>query len=110
MFEDLRDSISLLWSWHWPAATGEVTEILIETVNRGERGEYRRLSVTYKFWAGNNGPYTGEGFWKPTFSFNEVHKLANAKRTLRAQRHVTVRYRPSDPSINRIDSSTWRRL
>lgn len=110
MFEDLRDSISLLWSWNWPVATAEITEILIETVNPGERGEYRRISVTYKFWAGNDGPYSGEGFWKPMFSFNEVDKLKNAKRTLRANRQVTVRYRPSDPSVNRIDSSSWRNL
>jgi hypothetical protein len=108
MFEDLRDSISLLWSGQWPTATGEVTELLLEVVNRGERGEYRRLSVTYKFWAGDDGPYTGEGFWKPLFTYNEIRKLANAKRALRSSRHVTVRYRPSDPSINRIDASSWR--
>jgi hypothetical protein len=110
MFEDLRDSISLLFSWNWPVATGEITEILIETVNQGEGNEYRRISVTYKFWAGNDGPYSGEGFWKPTFTYNEVEKLKNAKRALRAKRQVTVRYRPSDPSISKIDASSWRGL
>ena len=110
MFTNLRDSISLLWSWHWPTATGEITDILIETVHGGRNSEYRRLSDTYQFWAGNDGPYTGEGFWKPLFSLNDLNKLKNAKRKLRSRRTITVRYRPSDPSVNRADSSSWRDL
>ena len=67
MFEDLYDALSYLWSWNWPTAQGQITEVLIERVRHTRGGETVRLSVTYQFSVGTDGPFTGESFWAPAF-------------------------------------------
>lgn len=102
MFGDLYDSISLLWAWRWPVAHGQVTAVDIERIRRDNRYE-ARLAVAYEFSVGEDGPYTGESFWKPTFF--SVKRVASARRTIRIRDRVTVRFRPDDPSVNTIDRS-----
>jgi hypothetical protein len=108
MFEDLYDGMSFFWLWRWPDVEGHVTEALVECLHANTSYERCRLSVTYEFSVGNDGPYTGESFWDPSFS---------SKRRAHAARHkfhigqtVAVRYRRDDPSINRLDRSVWRQL
>jgi hypothetical protein len=107
MFSSLIDSLSLLFSWRWPKAAGEITAVDIDTAYN--RGAYR-LAVAYKFFVNNDGPYTGESYWEGGFSADRVSALLEAQKKLHIGQRVTVRYRPDDPSINRLDRSTWREL
>jgi hypothetical protein len=111
MFEALYDELSRLWSWRWPTALGEIVLVQIErfrpaTSNR----DTFRLSVVYSFSVGDDGPYGGESFWCPPFSFGAIKRLRRAKRKLHVGLPVLVRYRPDDPSVNRLDRSVWREL
>jgi hypothetical protein len=108
VFKNLYDSLSLIFSGHWPVATGEITAIDIEAV-RTDRGGHR-LAIAYKFSVGDDGPYTGESFWRPSMSLDEEGRLAAAKRALNERRSVLVRYRPDDRSVNRLDRSVSRAL
>jgi hypothetical protein len=98
MFDVIFDQLSYLGSWRWPVAEGEITDVLLD---RDE--DDWRVSITYKFSVGEDGPYTGESFWKPTFSWNAAKQLRSARRILRTGRAVQVRYREDDPSVNRLD-------
>lgn len=98
MFEDLYDAISRLWSWSWPFADGRVTEVLCERI--GQNKDRARLSVTYEFWVGSDGPYTGECFWTPVFF--EIKRVAAARKRVRRKQKVQVRYRLDDPSVNTL--------
>ncbi len=106
MFEDLYDEISLLWSIFWPVAEGVVTEVISERLGRDQ--QRIRLAVAYEFSIGEDGPYTGEAFWTPAFC--QKRRLADARRRIRRRRKVTVRYRPSDPSVNTLDGGIPRLL
>lgn len=109
MFEDLYDEISRLWSWRWPVAQGQIILVEIERVRRANaREDTLRLSVVYSFSVADDGPYGGESFWSPAFSFNAVKKLREAKRKLHAGLPVPVRYRSDDPSVNKLDRSVWK--
>lgn len=108
MFKDLFDEISLLWSWRWPIADGEITAVDIERVGRND--DRLRLAVAYKFSVGEDGPYTGEGFWMPAFSIGQVKTVHNARRTLHIRQRIQVRYRPDDPSVNRMAGGVRRLL
>jgi len=100
MFNDLYDAISMLWSWRWPVASGQVTAVDIERI-RESNGRYEaRLAVAYEFSIGEDGPYTGECFWRPAFC--SVRRVASARRKVRVRRPVSVRYRPDDPSVNTL--------
>ena len=66
------------------------------------------MAVAYKFSIGNDGPYTGESFWKPAF-FSKKRVLA-ARRNIRVHQQVIVRYRPDDPSVNKLDGRVWQNL
>ena len=103
MFADLYDAISYLWSFQWPEATGEVTAVDVEMDGRA-----LRLAVAYKFWVNDDGPYTGESFWNPAFNVNR--RVLEGRRKIRVRYPVLVRYRPDDPSVNRLDRSVWREL
>src|SRR5712672_107593 len=101
MFNDLYDVISLLWSWRWPLANGEITAVDVERV-RDSRGRHEaRLAVAYEFSVGDDGPYTGECFWTPAFF--SLKRVASARRKIRIRRRVSVRYRQDDPSVNTLD-------
>jgi hypothetical protein len=109
MLEDLYDSASLIFSHWWPRAQGEITEVGIERIPSGTGGrDTVRLAVAYKFLVGNDGPYTGESFWNPPRFTNK--KIIAARHNLRRRQAVIVRYRPDDPSVNRLASSVWRSL
>jgi len=108
MFGDLYDAISFLWSWRWPKTTGEITAVDVESM-RDSHGHVRlRLAVAYKFSVNDDGPYTGESLWNPAFFVNR--RVRTARHNLRIRQPVIVRYRQNDPSINRLDSSEWKRL
>jgi hypothetical protein len=101
MFSDLYDTVSLLWSWRWPLAHGQVTAVDIERI-RHSNGRYdARLAVAYEFSVGDDGPYTGESFWRPAFF--SIKRVASARRKVRIRSRVSVRYRPDDPSVNALD-------
>jgi hypothetical protein len=107
MFEDLYDSVRMLFSWWWPTADAEISEVTIERV--GDPTDNRlRLSVCYKFYVGDDGPYTGESFWQPKFTFRLVAQMRDARRTMRQKHRVPVRYRADDPSQNRLGREAWR--
>jgi hypothetical protein len=108
MFEDLYDALSMLWSWSWPTAPGEISLVEIERIGDGRNDERIRLSVCYKFWVGDDGPYTGESFWNPQLFIKKRIKAARTK--VRKGQTVLVRYRNDDPSVNRLDKSAWRGL
>lgn len=108
MFSELYDEISLLWSWRWPEIPGEVTAVDVEGIKNSRDRESFRLAVAYKFSIGNDGPYTGESFWQPAF-FSKKRVLA-ARRNIRVHQQVIVRYRPDDPSVNKLDRQVWENL
>jgi hypothetical protein len=108
MFEDLYDSISRLGSWRWPVADGVITEVLGEHIEFRSGEKRARLSVTYEFTVGGDGPYTGEGFWTPLFS--SIRRVAAARRKVHGHQRVRVRYRPDDPSVNVLDGGVARLL
>jgi uncharacterized protein DUF3592 len=106
MFEELYDRMSLLFSWGWPTATGEITAVDVERV--GDQQHHRfRLAVAYKFWVAGDGPYTGESFWDPKIC--SYKRVLAARHKVRVRRRVLVRYRPDDPSVNTVDRDVWRR-
>jgi len=55
-------------------------------MKHSEGGDTVRLAVAYKFSIGNDGPYTGESFWQPTF-FSKKRVLA-ARHTIKVHQHV----------------------
>ncbi|MCI0352219.1 MAG: DUF3592 domain-containing protein [Acidobacteriales bacterium] len=108
MFEELYDAMSRLLSWRWPEAVGEVTAVNIERVNAYKNRETFRLAVAYKFSVGMDGPYTGESFWQPAFFVKK--RVVGARHKIRVRQQVMVRYRPDDPSINKLDGRAWESL
>jgi len=102
MFGELRNALSCLWSWRWPEATGEVTSVILDTVPDLD-GEYLRLAVAFKFFVGEDGPYTGHSFWTPV---SRDRALA-ARERFHVHDEIAVRYRPNDPSENKIAPSVW---
>lgn len=110
MFEALWDELSRLGSWRWPVAQGEVTYAELEEFSGGDGGAELRLSVTYKFSIGADGPYTGEAFWQPRWSWNGLEKLQDALKEMHIGRPVGVRYKPNDPSVNQLHGGIDRLL
>jgi hypothetical protein len=108
MFNDLYDAISLLWSWRWPVAEGEVTAVDIERMRHDRNSDTARLAVAYEFSVGDDGPYTGECFWVPAFC--SVRRIASARRKPHIRDPLRVRYRPGDPSVNTLDGGVARLL
>src|SRR5579884_1244003 len=105
MFEDLYDEMSLLFSWRWPIAEGQITAVDVE---RNSHREIKQVAVAYKFSIGEDGPYVGETFWKPVF--NQKENAIRAKRLLRPGHAVQVHYRPDDPTVNTLAGSVRRLL
>lgn len=108
MFDDLYDSISLLWSWRWPVVDGKVTAVDIERIKHSRGGDTARLAVAYEFSVGDDGPYTGECFWVPAFC--SIKRVAAARRKVHVRAPLTVRYRPDDPSVNTLDGGVAKLL
>ena len=108
MFDDLHDAVSMLWCWRWPVAEGEITAVEIEPFAMKPDKETIRLAVAYKFSVGNDGPFTGETFWRPLFP--SVKRMLDAKDTFHISQQVPVRYRSDDPSVNRLDRCVWQGL
>lgn len=108
MFEDLYDTLRMLFSFSWPMAEAEITGVEIETIPHTQRQGELRLSVCYRFFVGDDGPYCGESFWKPTFTV--LASMEDAKQVMELKRTVPVRYRADDPSQNRLDRQAWRDL
>jgi len=108
VFEVLYDAVSFLWSWRWPTVDGRVTEVLVERLRHSRNPDTLRLSVTYEFSVGADGPYTGESFWAPAFCRNR--RVTAARHKIHGHQHVLVRYRADDPSVNRVDQSAWEGL
>ncbi len=98
MFDEIYDIISLSWSWRWPVAQGFVTAIDVE---RDRLRKKARLAVAYEFSIGEDGPYTGESFWRPVFC--EERKAGDGRKLIHLRQSVLVRYRPTDPSVNKLD-------
>jgi hypothetical protein len=108
MFSDLYDVVSLLWCWRWPVAEGELTAIEIEPFGIKPDKDTIHLAVAYEFSVGNDGPFTGETFWRPLFP--SVKRMLDAKDRLHISQQVLVRYRSDDPSVNRLDRRVWQDL
>jgi len=108
MFDDLYDVISLMWSWRWPTSEGKITAVDVERIHHSRGGDTMRLAIAYEFSLGDDGPYTGESFWEPSF-FAKKRVIA-ARRKLRTRQPVIVRYRTDDPSVNTLDRNVWRGL
>src|SRR5215470_2500864 len=99
MFREIYDAVSVLWVWRWSVVNGQITSVDVEQTKNHEY----RLSVTYKFSIGDDGPYTGEGFWTPALSYHGLEKVKRAQAALQIGQRVEVRYRPDDPSVNRLN-------
>ena len=108
MFDDLYDAVSYLWSWRWPVVGGEVTAVDVDRRRDTDGRDNMRLCVAFEFWVRDDGPYTGESFWAPSFFRNK--RVVAARRKIRIRKAVQVRYRPDDPSVNRLDHSVWSGL
>jgi len=108
MFRDLYDGVSFIWSWAWPTVQGEITAIDIERIHHGGHGDTFRLAIAYEFSLGDDGPYTGEGFWTPNFLGRK--RVIEARHHFHLHQPVTVRYRRDDPSVNKLDRTIWRDL
>jgi hypothetical protein len=97
MFSDLRDYISLLFSWRWPRIQGEITGVRI----LGGSG----LRLDYRFSLGNE-LYTGESGCPSWFAGAAIDVGGG----FRSGQPVTVRYRRDNPSVNKLDRSVWEDL
>jgi len=104
----LYDALSFLWSSWWPTADGEITEVITEQT--GDRNNSFRLAVAYKFSVGDDGPCTGECFWKPTLALNQLRTVRNARKRLHVRQRIAIRYRRDDPSVNTLDGGVKRLL
>lgn len=108
MFEALYDAISFLWSNRWPTVEGEITAVEVDRI-AGRRNDHFRLAVAYKFFLGEDGPYTGVSFWDPPRSRDEGRATA-AKNKFHVGQRMLVRYRSDDPSVNTLDRAAWAGL
>jgi hypothetical protein len=107
MFEDLYDAISMLRSQRWPLVEGQITAVEVERVPHRRRKDTVRLAIAYKFWVGEDGPYTGVSYWQPS---SAEEKVPAAKQKFALAQRVPVRYRSDDPSVNTLDKQVWEGL
>ena len=101
MFGELYENLSLLFYWRWPTVEGVITAADLIY------GRYPAIVIVYEFSVGEDGPYTGQSrspFWFGSTNVNGINKQ------LAAGERVLVRYRPNQPSVNKLDSSVWRDL
>jgi|HubBroStandDraft_4_1064222.scaffolds.fasta_scaffold06172_8 hypothetical protein len=98
MFSDLYDYVSLFFYRHWPSVEGEITAVRI-------LGGSGRLLVEYSFSLAG-GSYIGESGcpWSVDTAAVNIHQRLSVGRS------VTVRYRPDNPTVNKLDRSVWEDL
>lgn len=90
-------------------ADGEITDVILERIRyRTSNRDTIRLAIAYEFSVGSDGPYTGESFWRPLFPFTK--RMQKAKGKFHRRQRVLVRYRPDDPSVNKLDRRVWQDL
>lgn len=109
MFDDLFGYVTSLFSWRWPVAQGVVTNVEVMFVpSRFKPGRsVPKVEVAYTFSVGDDGPYTGETIW--TLYWTASPKLISSiQNEFGVNKPVTVRYLPKDPSVNKLDRSTWQ--
>jgi Protein of unknown function (DUF3592) len=99
MFSDLCDYISLLFYRRWPSVEGEITAVRI-------LGGSGRLLVEYSFSLEDRS-YIGEGGC-PSWSVGTA--AVNIHEKFPIGQSVTIRYRPDNPSVNKLDRSVWQDL
>ncbi len=107
MFEDLYDAFTRIFSFSWPIANAEITDMFVENTGDHQEPSFR-LGVCYRFYVGDDGPYCGIDYWRPTWTYRQVQRVKKARSNLRLKHTVPVRYRRDDPSQNRLDSDAWR--
>jgi hypothetical protein len=106
MFDALYDALSMIFSSSWPMADGVVTAANVRRDNSGD-GEFV-LEVAYKFSLVDDGPYVGLSAWCGALS--DEQRARDAMRAFHVGQTVLIRYRRSDPSVNKMDSSAWQGL
>ncbi|MFZ0296250.1 MAG: DUF3592 domain-containing protein [Candidatus Sulfotelmatobacter sp.] len=99
MFSDLYDDISLLFYRRWPSVEGEITAVRI-------LGSTARLLVEYSFSVEDTS-YIGEA-GRPSWSVGTAP--IDIRERFPVGQSVTVRYRPDNPSVNKLDRSVWEDL
>ncbi len=99
MFSDLYNYISLLFYRRWPSIDGEITAVRI-------LGGSGRLLVEYSFSLEDKS-YIGESGC-PSWSVGTI--AIDVQERLSVGQSVTVRYRPGNPSVNKLDRSVWQDL
>jgi len=100
--------MSLIFSRWWPKAEGEITAVDVERIRHSRGSDTLVLAVAYKFSVADDGPYTGQSFWPPSFFVNR--RVAAARHKLHFRQAVGVRYRSEDPNVNKLDRDVWRAL
>jgi hypothetical protein len=78
-------------------ADGRITAI--DAIRVGK--DSAQLSIAYEFSIDNDGPYSGECLWIPRISSKQ--RVAATLRKIHVRQHARIRYRPDDPSVNRLD-------
>jgi len=99
MLSDLYDYISLLLYRLWPSVEGQITAVRI-------LGGSGRFLVEYKFSL-DDSSYIGEAGC-PSWSVGTA--AINIHERFPIGQSVTVRYRPDNPSVNKLDRSVWQNI
>jgi hypothetical protein len=108
MFDALYDSLSMIFSSSWPLTDGVVTAANVRRDSSGDGKATFALEIAYKFSLGDDGPYVGLSAWRGALS--DEQRARDAMRAFQVGQTVLLRYRRSDPSVNKIDSSAWQGL
>ncbi len=99
MFSDLYDYISLLLYWLWPSVEGQITAVRI-------LGGSGRFLVEYKFSLEMDLTSV-----KPVALLGlSARQLSTFNETFPIGQSMTVRYRPDNPSVNKLDRSVWQNI
>ena len=107
MFDDLYDATSTMWSWRWATSEGEVTAVDLERIRHANSGnDTLRLAIAYNFSLDDDGLYTGESFWQPSFCVKRM--VFAARHKARVRQRVTVCCRRDDPSVNMLGRRVGR--
>ena len=86
----------------WPTAEGCITAVSAYPYEHGVQ-----FAITYQFSVAEDGPYTGVCH-SPTWFPGEDIRDVNTK--FQVGQVVKIRFRPDDPSVNKLDASTWEEL
>lgn len=70
-------------------------------------GKGLHVRIAYEFSVGTDGPYTGESCCPTSFGGTDVMDV-NGKFNIGGS--IAVRYKRTDPSVNKVDPSYWKDL